>query len=112
MERASTPTLNPALLPHVAPPLRALILRMLAVSPEERGTAEQLAKEMERVACSLPDASASLKSSPQEQASPRVHRNSRRLWLAAGVAVSALAVWTWWMTPPGRSPTSSPTDQP
>jgi hypothetical protein len=37
----------------MAPPLRALILRMLSLSPEERGTAAQLARDMEHAAALL-----------------------------------------------------------
>ena len=54
---------------HVAPPLRALILRMLSVRPEERGTAEELAEALEQAAearrqCSL------LRSSPEGRSCP------------------------------------------
>jgi serine/threonine protein kinase len=93
---------------RVAPPLRALILRMLSVRPEQRGTAAQLAQEMERAASSLPDSSGPLKVSTQVQvagqssgarASPQAYRRSWRLWLTAGAAGLALAMWTRWMTP-------------
>jgi serine/threonine protein kinase len=93
---------------RVAPPLRALILRMLSLRPEQRGTAAQLAQEMERAAVSLPDSSTSRSASYPEpavgqrsgaRASPPAHLRSWRLWLAAGAASLLLATWTRWMTP-------------
>lgn len=79
---------------RVAPPLRALILRMLSVSPEQRGNAAQLAQELERAATSLsagPGSGAGM--------SPRVRLRSWRPWLAAGAAGLALLTWTKWMAP-------------
>jgi serine/threonine protein kinase len=93
---------------RVSPPLRALILRMLSVRPEQRGTAAQLAQVMERAATSLPDSGGPLNASKQEQvagqnsgarASPQAHRRSWRPWIATAAAGLALATWTRWMTP-------------
>jgi serine/threonine protein kinase len=93
---------------RVAPPLRAVILRMLSLRPEQRGTAALLAQEMERAAASLPDSSACVSGSLQEQAagqsagaraSPRTRLRSWRRWLAAGAASVLLATWIRWMTP-------------
>jgi hypothetical protein len=90
---------------RVEPPLRALILRMLSMRPEERGTAAQLAQEMERVAASLPDSSVPVNVTAEERVarqrsgastSTRVQW-SWRPWLAAGAAGLALAMWTRWM---------------
>jgi serine/threonine protein kinase len=107
--------IEPLMLPQalyaarVAPPLRALILRMLSLRPEQRGTAALLAQEMERAAASLPDSSASLSAplikeqvagqSAGARASPRKPLRSWRPWLAAGVAGLALATWTVWVAP-------------
>jgi serine/threonine protein kinase len=93
---------------RVEPPLRALMLRLLSLRPEERGTAAHLAQEMERVASSLPDSSAPMNASTKEQvarkstgASPssQAQLRSWRPWLAAGAAGLALATWVRWMTP-------------
>ena len=86
---------------RVAPPLRALILRMLSLHPEQRGTAAQLAQELERAAASLAagqGAGAGM--------SPRVRMRSWRPWLAASATGLALAVGTQWMTHGG--PAESP----
>jgi hypothetical protein len=72
---------------HVEAPLRALIVRMLSVHPEQRGTAAQLAQEMERAAASLSAASA-----PRRRALTR----SWRPWLATAAAAGALATWAGW----------------
>ncbi|WP_224242480.1 serine/threonine-protein kinase [Hyalangium gracile] len=68
---------TPASLRGVEPVVRALILRMLAVHPEQRGTAAQLAEALERA------------SRPPPSARPRWH------WLAMAAAVT-LVVWTGW----------------
>jgi serine/threonine protein kinase len=105
---------------RVAPPLRALILRMLSLRPEQRGTAAQLAQEMERAAAPLPHSSTSQQVPLQKQggeqsasASPsaRTHLRFRRRWLAAVAAVLALALWTRWM-PLGESLESAFVAQP
>jgi serine/threonine protein kinase len=92
---------------RVAPPLRALVLRMLSLRPQQRGTAALLAQEMERAATSLPDSSPSRNVPLQEQAGvqhsgasapPRAHPRSRRRWLAAGAGVLTLATGLWWLS--------------
>jgi eukaryotic-like serine/threonine-protein kinase len=92
---------------RVEPPLRALILRMLSMHAEERGTAAQLAQEMERVAASLPDSSAPVSASTKEQVvrqsagastASRAHLRSWRTWLAAGAAGLAVVMWARWTT--------------
>jgi hypothetical protein len=92
---------------RVAPPLRAVILHMLSMRPQQRGTAALLAQEMERAATSLPSSTAPLNVSIPAQvaeqsaaagASPRTRLRSRRRWLVAGAAVLSLAMGTWWMT--------------
>jgi serine/threonine protein kinase len=70
---------------RVEAPLRALILRMLSEHPEQRGTAAQLAQEMERAATSLTASSA-----------PRP-RAPLRSWLVAGAAAAVLATWAGWL---------------
>ena len=96
------PTLHSA---RVAPPLRALILRMLSLHPEQRGTAAQLAQELERAAASLAAGQGS-----GAGMSPRGRMHSWRSWLVASTASLALAVWTQWMTP-GEPVESPPTSQ-
>jgi len=112
----------PALLKdsQVAPQLRALILRLLSVHPEERGTAAQLADELEQATrlfapeppessvagqATPPVALSTEKSSgtpapaplpsagPHETLEPRTGRSWPRLALAA--AGLALVVWAW-----------------
>ncbi len=101
----------PAALARVAPPLRELILRLLSVQPEERGTAARLAEALEQAAESAAERSAQGKayafSSKKSSAAPdnieRVRSEASepswlpRLSLAAGVF--ALAAWAWWITP-------------
>jgi hypothetical protein len=101
-EEHGTWRVEPLMLPQalysarVAPPLRALILRMLAVRPEQRGTAALLAQELERAASSLTDSSS-------VPSSTRARTRSWWLWLATGAVAGALATWAGWMAfgPPG-----------
>ncbi len=78
--------LPPALLrsPDVEPALRPFILRLLSVRPEQRGTAAQLAQELEPV-------------SPVRHSRPplrtRAPRSHAWLWLPAAAVGLALAVW-------------------
>jgi len=123
--------LPPALLrgPCVEPRLRALILRLLSVHPEERGTAEQLSEAFEQAAAPSSSQS-SLPSSPEAESStpvPSAARGSaapfRRQtaapsWIALG-AVVVLAVWAQWAVSdqPGEGPScargeSDPAGQP
>jgi len=96
---------------QVAPPLRELILRMLSIRPEQRGTAAQLAQELEQAADSLSASrsppSASVPEPPavhsaQVPASPRVlpprALASSRRWIGLAAAAGALATGALWMT--------------
>jgi serine/threonine protein kinase len=115
--------------PRVPPQLSALILRMLSVNPEQRGTTTQLAEALESAAESAAPSSAPPSLSPQtplpvaphgEQASAasergsekssaekgstgRTHRRAdvrpRRAWLTMAAAGVALLAWTWWASP-------------
>ncbi len=103
--------LEPLVLPEalhsarVEPPLRALILRMLSLRPEERGTAAQLARELERAATSLADSS----SAPsRSQARTRPWRS----WLATAAVAGTAAAWVGWMAlgTAGESPRAAETE--
>lgn len=80
--------------PGVEPRLRAFVLRMLSVCPEERGTAAQLAKALERASSVLPEARESSK--PRR---PRAFRHSVQPWLLPAAAGLALAAKVWWSAP-------------
>jgi hypothetical protein len=87
-----TTVIVPRALAQVEPPLRAFIVRLLSVPPEKRGTAAQLARELEQLA------EPCVRDSPE----PRVAeppRAARRRWLKATAAILALASWVWWLTP-------------
>jgi hypothetical protein len=92
---------------RIEPRLRTLILRMLSVRPEERGTAAQLAEALEQVAGpTVPDSTAprlnragsSMRPPEQAAAAPASVVSLRGLqpWLALA-AVVALAVGAWWV---------------
>jgi serine/threonine protein kinase len=99
---------------RVAPPLRALILRMLSVRPEERGTAAELAKLLEQAAENLAPASStpslveelpqsstqSQEEAPTAETSkpfkPRAHAMAWWPKLATTAAGLALATWAVW----------------
>ncbi|MFL5347978.1 MAG: serine/threonine protein kinase [Hyalangium sp.] len=68
----------------VDPSLRPLIVRLLSVNPEQRGTAAQLAQELEPVSPVSP-------SRPPVRA--RAPRRLAWLWLPAAAAGLALALW-------------------
>ncbi len=107
----------PALL-QVEPPLRDLILRMLSVRPEERGTAAQLAEALEQTAApTVPPAppprfteAPSATRPPEVPAAvspePVVNTRSSWPWLALAAAGVALAVGAWWAAAsrPGEKP--------
>jgi hypothetical protein len=79
--------LPPALLsnPHVDPSLRAVILRLLSIHPEQRGTAAQWAKELEQ----------SLR-----PFRPRISGDAAEWrWWPLAAAGLALAVGAWWAIP-------------
>jgi serine/threonine protein kinase len=112
--------------PRVPPQLSALILRMLSVSPEQRGTATQLAEALESAAESTVPSSAppslsppmppsvtthdeqtastsvpAPEKSPAEKGSivrslPRENGWPRRAWLTMATAGLALLAWAWW----------------
>jgi hypothetical protein len=83
--------------PDVEPSLRNLILRLLSVNPEQRGTAAQLAQELEP-------------SSPVRPSRLPLRIRSRRrhawLWVPAAAAGLALGVWL------GRTASHEPQEQP
>jgi len=105
------------LLPHgllkengMEPRLRAFVLRMLAEKPEDRGSAAQLAEELERAA-ELAEVPAPKPQQPAAQ-EPKAERASeasgptadvvppapvqlKRHWRVLAAAGLALAVWTW-----------------
>ena len=90
-----TRRLEPMVLPkalrlegRVEAPLRAVILRMLSEKPDQRGTAAQLAQEMERAAASL--------TASRAASSPRAPARAWRPWLATAAAAGALAMWAEW----------------
>ncbi|MDC0708252.1 serine/threonine-protein kinase [Stigmatella sp. ncwal1] len=106
-----------ALNPRVAPQLNALILRMLSVQPQERGTAEELAVAMEQAAKhSHPELTQSLfpQEEPVAQAPPLTpdatepikYPAHRWTWLpriATAAVLLALGAWTGWIAR-GTSP--------
>jgi serine/threonine protein kinase len=83
---------------RVAPPLRAVTLRMLSMRPQQRGTAMLLAQELERASSSLAD-------SPSVPSSSQARTRPWWPWLATGAAVGALATWAGWIAlgPRGES---------
>jgi hypothetical protein len=70
----------PSALQQVEEPLRSLVLRMLSVRPEQRGTAAQLAQALEGVS----------------RASPPVRR---RAWLAVAAVAVCLSLGGMWTAP-------------
>jgi serine/threonine protein kinase len=89
---------------RVAPPLRAVILRMLSMRPQQRGTAALLAQELERAAA------ASLADSPSVPSSSQAGTRSWRPWLATGAMAGALATWAGWLAlgPPRDTSRTAP----
>ncbi len=81
----------------VEPSLRPFILRLLSLHPEQRGTAAQLAQELEPV---------SPVRASRSHVRTRAHRRHAWLWLPAAAAGLALAVWA------GRTVSHEPVEQP
>ncbi len=81
----------------VEPSLRALILRLLSLHPEQRGTAAQLAQELEPV-------------SPVRPSRPafRIRSPLRQAWLGLPVAAAGLALAVW----AGRTASHEPLEPP
>jgi eukaryotic-like serine/threonine-protein kinase len=75
---------TPASLRGVEPTVRGLVLRMLAVRPEQRGTTEQLAEALERASRPQP-----------ERVRLRVPTHSLWPWLAVAAGLTLL-VWAGW----------------
>ncbi|MFL5350437.1 MAG: serine/threonine-protein kinase [Hyalangium sp.] len=91
--------------PHVDPALRALTLRLLSVQPEQRGTAAQLAQELESTfRPARPSSSTVASTSSETQAPPR--REGRRRALVA-VAL-ALIIGMYWALPDKPAPEPKP----
>lgn len=92
---------------QVAAPLREMILRMLSLRREERGTAGELAPALERAADMLASSRAFPSASvpepgeaqrePAPVQSPRAPVHSHPAWIAVAVAAGALATWAGWM---------------
>lgn len=90
--------LPPALLnnPHVDPVLRSLTLRLLSVKPEQRGTAAQLAEELEPT---LQPFRARRSTGATALASTRVRSRSVWHWSALAAVATASVLAAWWVLP-------------
>ncbi|WP_224247480.1 serine/threonine protein kinase [Hyalangium gracile] len=97
--------LPPASLRRVEPRLRDLILRMLSVRPEQRGTAAQLAEALEQAARSSPErrlpvpveVPAEAQAPVPKESAPARPRESVRPWLSAAAVFLALTAWVSWL---------------
>ncbi|MFL5346580.1 MAG: serine/threonine-protein kinase [Hyalangium sp.] len=100
--------LPPAALLRIEPRLREWILRMLSVSPEERGTAAQLAEALEQAArpaapkspAPPPAEAPSATRTPSRSVASRERPTAReraRPWLAVVAMVLALTGWVGWL---------------
>jgi len=111
---------------HVEPGLRAVVLRLLLAHPEQRGTASELAEELEQspghavAACTQPGlrrdglAEARMSERRERSAPPAVRESGRfqfrafaRRWLPVAVAGLLLAIWALWRDPGRGSEESS-----
>ncbi|MFL5348501.1 MAG: serine/threonine protein kinase [Hyalangium sp.] len=90
--------LPPALLrnPHVDPVLRALLLRLLSVHPEQRGTAAQLAQELEPT---LTPFRAHRSADSTRPSKTRVLSRYGWRWGALAAMGLACALGAWWALP-------------
>ncbi|MDC0707914.1 serine/threonine-protein kinase [Stigmatella sp. ncwal1] len=108
--KAVAPRAPHVLNPRIDEQLSAVILRMLSVKPEERGSAFELAEALEQLALDPGEAypaqvaARGAAPDPQELVESAQHlRLPARLkslipWFAsAAVAVLVLGMWTWWM---------------
>ena len=96
----------PASLQQVEPSLRELILRLLSVRPEQRGTAAELARALEPAG--EPSTPECLPQLPVESAPPTARApvpstslssSRRRAEPGILVAMLGLTVWVWWAAP-------------
>ncbi|WP_224368339.1 serine/threonine protein kinase [Hyalangium versicolor] len=108
---------------RVDAPLRELILRMLSLNPEQRGTALQLARDMERAATTSLGTRVSVDfhaqdtrdGQPPSTGTPsvppglRADTRSWRAWIAIAAAAGTLATLAAWMAPGGPEGTLSET---
>ncbi|MBN1207409.1 MAG: serine/threonine protein kinase, partial [Myxococcaceae bacterium] len=90
--------------PRLTPQLDALILRMLSVRPEQRGTAAELAEALEQTAQRPhPESTRSLFTQElpgsAERVSPPARARPWRRRLATAAALLALGAWGWWSIP-------------
>jgi serine/threonine protein kinase len=95
----SAPSSRLVLNPRVPSQLRALILRMLSVDPEQRGTAAALAEALELAAESMaPPAMApqTAEKGSTEHLLPREGAKPRRALVITAAAGLALLTWAWW----------------
>jgi hypothetical protein len=100
---------------RVAGPLRALILRMLSIRPEQRGTPAELAQALEQAADSLspprllPSVSeaepATVRGAEAPDRGPREPVHARPLWLTLAIVAGAIATWAGWMARAAFFPT-------
>jgi serine/threonine protein kinase len=93
--------LPPTLLrnPHVDSSLRAITLRLLSVNPEQRGTAAQLAQELEQTLVPFRPHSPASSSEPEQPARTRVpSRHGWRRWALAAAGLASV-IGAWWGFP-------------
>jgi hypothetical protein len=89
----------PDSLMRVEPPLRRVIERLLSVRPEERGTAAELAEELEQAAPlkapTLSHGTSVVPPSPSVPVSSRASSKPWRRWFVTATAGVVLATCTW-----------------
>ncbi|WP_224240418.1 serine/threonine-protein kinase [Hyalangium gracile] len=78
--------------PHVDPALRAITLRLLSVKPEQRGTAAQLAQELEQTLTPFRRHSST---APSATVRTRARTRFGWRWWALAAASLALVIGTW-----------------